>query len=60
MQYAPAPILSRLKIRGGGGRRGQKRKVSGELGALFTDAQLDEWLQEVGGSDEMLEGLLGL
>ena len=42
-----------------GGGRGQKRKAIDELNGLFTDTQLDEWLHEVGGSDAMLDGLLG-
>jgi hypothetical protein len=56
VQYVPAPSTKG----GGSGGRGQKRKAMDELGGLFPDSQLDEWLQEVGGSDAMLEGLLGL
>ena len=53
---APAPSTTG----GGSGGRGQKRKAIDELNGLFTDTQLDEWLHEVGGSDAMLDGLLGL
>jgi hypothetical protein len=56
VQYAPAPSTKG----GGSGGSGQKRKAIDELNGLFTDTQLDEWLHEVGGSDAMLEGLLGL
>ena len=56
VQYAPAPSTKG----GASSGRGQKRKAIDELNGLFTDAQLDEWLHEVGGSDAMLEGLLGL
>ena len=56
VQYAPAPSTTGC----GSGGRGQKRKVIDELNGLFTDTQLDEWLHEVGGSEAMLDGLLGL
>lgn len=56
VQYAPA-----LSTKGGSSSgRGRKRKAIDELNGVFTDTQLDEWLHEVGGSNAMLEGLLGL
>ena len=57
VQYAPAPSAN---SGGGGGGRGRKRKAAEGLSGLFSDAQLEQWLQEVGSSDAMLEGLLGL
>ena len=57
VQYAPAPIAN---SGGGGRRRGRKRKAAEGLSGLLSDVQLEQWLQEVGSSDAMLEGLLGL
>ena len=57
VQYAPAPSAN---SGGGGGGGGRKRKAAEGLSGLLSDAQLEQWLQEVGSSDAMLEGLLGL